>query len=192
MAATVPVVSYQELQSALAGLESAVSAAEAHGCLCGALCAREGFSVAEWLGELVAADAAPGSDAGAGAALGALHLETLEALRSQDFGFEPLLPDPESALAERVQALAEWCGGFLYGLGAGAGGVRLSTQGDLDEILEDLSEITRARIDPQESDEAGEAAFTELHEFVRTGAQLAFDELAATRAARPFAGAAVH
>ncbi len=192
MAATVPAVTYQELQSALADLDSPVGAAEAHGCLCGALCAREGFSVVEWRGELVEAGAAPGPGAGAGRVLGALHLETLEALRSPDFGFAPLLPDAEAAIADRVQALAEWCGGFLYGLGTGAAGSRLEGQGELDEILADLAEITRARLDPQEPDEAGEAAFTELHEFVRAGAQLAFDELIGTRAARPFAGAAVH
>ena len=46
--------------------------------------------------------------------------EVLDALRSPDFEFEPLLPADDVPLAERVAALAAWCGGFLYGFGAGA------------------------------------------------------------------------
>jgi len=185
-------MTFRELQAVLDGIDSAVGAAEAHGCLCGALCASDGYRAVEWQGELIDADAVPGLDDGAERVLGTLHWQTLEALHSQDFSFVPLLPDAETTLAERVQALAEWCGGFLFGLGAGGADSQLAAEGDLGEILRDLGEIARARLDPQEATEAGEAAFAELHEFVRAGAQLAFDELVAVRSLGSVADASVH
>ena len=192
MAATVPDVTYRELQAVLDGLGSAVGAAEAHGWLCGALCARDGYRAAEWQSELIDAEAVPGLGDGAKQALGTLHMQTLEELRSQDFSFVPLLPDADTTLADRVRALAEWCGGFLYGMGAAGAGSQDAGEGDLGEILSDLGEIARARLDPQEASEADEAAFAELHEFVRAGAQLAFDELVTVRSSGSVAGASIH
>ena len=45
-------VNYRELQAALDGMGAGTNAAEAHGWLCGALCARAGFESADWLREL--------------------------------------------------------------------------------------------------------------------------------------------
>lgn len=192
MPVSVPEVSYRELQAVLDGLGSAIGASEAHGCLCGALCARDACGTPEWIGELIEADAATRLDVSSRRLLLALHDEADSALRSQDFGFAPLVPDDRTALAERVQALADWCGGFLYGVGAAGPGGPLAVSGEIGEVLRDLAEIARARVDPRESAEAGEEAFVELFEFVRAGVQLTFDELDAARLARPQAGAAVH
>lgn len=191
-AVTVPELTYGELQAVLDGLGAAVGAAEAHGCLCGALCVRAGYAAPEWIGELIQAEDAAGLDGGSERVLEALHLETLETLRSEDFGFVPLVPGEGTPLADRVQALADWCGGFLYGMGAGGAGTRVAEVGDLGEILRDLGEIARARVDPEQAAEPAEEAYAELFEFVRAGVQLAFDELEATRSAQPLAGALVH
>ena len=43
-------------------------------------------------------------------------------LVGNDADFEPLLPDDESPLSERADALSLWCQGFLYGLGSGTDG----------------------------------------------------------------------
>jgi len=173
-------MTYRELQTVLQRLASAVDAAEAHGWLCGALCVREGFGAADWLGEL--ADDANRA-AGELPALRELHAETRDALRSPDFAFLPLLPEEEAPLAERVAALAGWCGGFLYGIGAAGANDAAARTGDVGEILQDLAEISRAELEPGRGADAGEADYAELQEFVRAGAQLAFEELAALRAA---------
>jgi hypothetical protein len=180
------------LEAVLEGLGSAVGAAEAHGCLSGALCARERYAAPEWIGELVEPERFVAVDGEARRVLRSLHLETLAALRSQDFAFAPLVPDDDVTLADRVQALADWCGGFLYGLGAGGVGRELETAGDLGEVLHDLGEIARARLDPEDASEAGEDEFAELFEFVRAGVQLAFDELQVLRSAQPRGSAATH
>ena len=125
-------------------------------------------------------------------ALRSLHQDALEALNSPDFTFMPLLPEDQAPLAERVPALASWCGGFLYGIGTGAAGKAVTKMGDVGELLEDLADITRAGVGPAGDEEGDEGDFAELVEFVRAGAQLAWEETAPLRATAPGAGAAVH
>lgn len=184
-------MTYRELQAILERMDTAVGAAEAHGWLCGALCVRADYGAPEWLAELAAeAGGAPGDVSAP--ALRTLHRDTLEALNSPEFTFMPLLPEDQAPLAERVPALAAWCGGFLYGIGTGAAGKAVTKMGDVGELLEDLADITRAEIGPEGDRERDEGDFAELVEFVRAGAQLAWEETAPLRATAPGAGAAVH
>lgn len=181
-----------ELQQLLEGLGSASSAAEAHGCLCGALCVRDGQGAAEWVGELVDAAAEPVTGGLAVEALQQLHQETREALRTRDPGFTPLLPEDTAPLGARVEALATWCSGFLYGIGVGGAGSPLADGGTVAEILRDFAEIARAVLPVDATAEEGEQAYVELVEFVRAGAQLAFEELASHAAGAPAAGPGLH
>lgn len=185
-------VAYRELQAALDGMGAATGAAEAHGWLCGALCARSGFAAADWVRELAQTAGLGATVTHSAEALRSVHEVTHESLRSPDFAFEPLLPGDEATLDERVAALAAWCGGFLYGFGTGSAGDPLAYSGDVREVLTDLAEIARARLEPGRSAEDGESDLAELTEFVRAAAQLAFDELAATRAGTAPSGAALH
>ena len=174
-------MTHRELQAVLHRIDSAVGASEAHGWLCGALCIREGFGAAEWLAGL-ADDADGAAAAGELPTFSELHTETLESLRSEDFAFAPLLPEEDAPLAARVAALAEWCGGFLYGVGVSGASEAAAKSQAVAEILGDLSEISRAELEPGRGGDEGEADYTELQEFVRAGAQLAFEELAEFRA----------
>jgi len=183
-------MTHRELQAVLQRIDSAVGASEAHGWLCGALCVREGFGAAEWLAGL-ADDADGAAAAGELPTLGELRAETLESLRSEDFAFAPLLPEEHAPLAERVAELAQWCGGFLYGIGAAGASEAAAKSGAVAEILGDLSEISRAELEPGRGGDAGEADYMELQEFVRAGAQLAWEELAEFRAG-PAGQQAVH
>lgn len=185
-------MTYRELQAILDRMDAACDAAEAHGLLCGAMCARERFGAPEWLPELAQDAGATSIGTATEAALQALCDDTREALESPDFAFAPLLPGDDAPLAERVAALASWCTGYLYGIGtAGASGAILKHV-DVREYLDDLAGITRAELEPGRNADAGEADYAELHEFVRAGAQLAWEELAGLRAGTLPAGAAVH
>ncbi len=172
-------MNHEELRDALAHADITVDASEAHGLLCGALCTRESFGARDWLAELA-------TDRGGGvpdpdAALLRLPGEVLDALRSPDLEFEPLLPADDAPLRDRVAALAAWCVGFLYGVGAGGAKPEALRTGEVGEYLGDLADISRAELEPGRDAEAGEGDFFELVEFVRAGAQLAFDELAGSR-----------
>jgi uncharacterized protein len=173
-------VTYADLQAALARADITVDAAEAHGWLVGALCARADYGANEWLAEL--AEDSGGAHPPPDPALNALSGETLDALRCDDFEFAPLLPDEIAPLRERVAALASWCGGYLYGIGTGASEQSIARAGDVGEYLRDLANIVRVELEPGRGADAGERDFTELFEFVRAGAQLAFEELAGARA----------
>jgi len=173
---------YAELDEALRDVASGVEASEAHGCLCGALCTDAAFPAAEWAAEVL-----PDEDDGAAGArpdrlialLGELRETTVAALAGDEMAFQPMLPHDEAPLEERVRALAAWCAGFLYGLGRS--GVLDKLPGDLGEIMQDFSEISRAALVAGESGEAAERDYAELVEFVRASAQLAWEELAPQR-----------
>jgi uncharacterized protein len=180
---------YSHLQQLLMQERSLADAAEAHGTLAGCLCATSGYGYEDWLKEIL-----PEGRAGpeAQASLRQLYAATADALLQPDMEFELLLPPDTQPLEARTAALAQWCQGFLYGLGAGAIPDASELPGDVGEIVRDFVEITRAGVDAEQGEESNEAAYAELVEFVRVGVQLLFEELAGARRPPSPAGAPLH
>jgi len=106
--------------------------------------------------------------------------------------FELLLPEDEAPLDSRTVALAQWCQGFLYGLGGSAIQDAGGLPGEVGEIVRDLSEITRVGVDSDQNAESNESAYAELVEFVRVGVQLVFEELSPLRDQPSSPGAPLH
>jgi uncharacterized protein YgfB (UPF0149 family) len=121
-----------------------------------------------------------------------LFTATAAALLQPDMEFELLLPADEQPIDVRTAALAQWCQGFLYGLGAGAVPDASELPGDVGEIVRDFIEISRAGVDAAQGEESNEAAYAELVEFTRVGVQLLFEELAALRRPSTPAAAPLH
>jgi uncharacterized protein YgfB (UPF0149 family) len=169
---------YSTIQQLLAQERSLADAAEAHGTLAGCLCAAGGYRFEDWLHEILPEGRAQPATA---AGLLELYHATAEALRQADMEFQLVLPDDAQPLEARTAALAEWCQGFLYGLGAGAIPDASQLPGEAGEIVRDLGEITRAAVDVDQDPESNESAYAELVEFVRVGVQLLFEELAGAR-----------
>jgi uncharacterized protein YgfB (UPF0149 family) len=172
---------FDDVAQVLAAAGSTVHGSEAHGCLCGAACARRDYGLAEWMEEIFPDGATVEDDL-----LATLRARTAAALAAGQMEFEPLLPDDEQPLAVRVGALSAWCHGFLYGFGAAGttgGGVELPA--DVAEVLADLARFSHAGAVGSESPEVEESAYVELVEFVRAAVQLVYDELAALRASQP-------
>ncbi len=173
---------YAAIQQVLAESRAVIEAAEAHGTLAGALCALEGYSVEDWIAEIlpdvVGKVAAP-------AVLGGLYAATRAALHGGAMDFDLLIPDDDAPIEERTRALSLWCNGFLYGLGTtgAADPARLSS--DAGEVVRDLAEITHAGVDAADGAEENEAALAELVEFVRVGVQLVFEHAGRQRPATP-------
>jgi uncharacterized protein len=180
---------YDHIQQLLVQERSLADAAEAHGTLTGSLCAAQGYRVEDWLREILPEGrAAPETMA----VLEELFAATAGALLQPDMEFELLLPDDEQPIEVRAAALAKWCQGFLYGLGAGAIPDASELPGEVGEVVRDFIEISRADVDAAQGEESNEAAYAELVEFVRVGAQLLFEELAALRPPAPPAAAPLH
>jgi len=169
---------YIDIQQLLAQARSHADAAEAHGTLTGCLCGAGGYRFEDWLREILPEGRA---EPAAAASLRALYAATADALLQPDMKFDLLLPDDGQSIDARTAALAEWCKGFLYGLGAGAIPDAGGLPGEAGEIVRDFAEITRAGVDARQGEESNESAYAELVEFVRVGVQLLFEDLAAAR-----------
>ena len=168
---------FEQLSEVLGGTTAHIGAAESHGLLCGMLCTCPPFDEGEWLARVL--DDVDSDDSFAEACrlvLKRLEVATMQQLMSGDCTFQLLVPADSEALVLRGQSLGDWCAGFLAGVGLG--GVDIGTlPRDSREILLDMAEI--ARIDPATcaEDEANEAAYTELLEYLRVGTLMLREEL---------------
>jgi len=178
-------VAFDDLDEALRRCGSNWDAAQAHGLLTGRLAVAGVPAGPEWSSQVL-----EGTDES-----NALRQECLKMLDTLYQGtywhlserlseFMPLLPDDDDEAANRTNAMAHWCEGFLHGL-VSSGHVkelkdRLAAE-PLSDIIRDMLHITRASIDEESDDEANEAAYAEIVEYIRVAAQLAYEELSDIR-----------
>jgi len=178
-------LNHDALDAALKRCGATWGAAQSHGLLTGRLAVAGPACGEEWLGTVL-----DGVDAS-----NAMRSEC-EKMLSETFGqayrqlaerlsqFEPLLPDDADNADVRAAGLAHWCEGFLHGLVSAPHGDELKKQlaaDPLADIIKDMLQITRAAVSDDDDDEANEAAYAELVEYLRVAAQLAFEELADIR-----------
>lgn len=149
--------------------------AEAHGLLCGLLCAGAPEAEQRWRRELFDPDGEGGQPQDLPPSLWVLAKHTRAEIEGAGLGLTLLLPGDQAPLRERAEALYDWTRGFIYGLGvAGLGVEGLSDQGR--EALADLAQITRMDLDGLEEGEEEENALMELQEFLWVAARLLHDE----------------
>lgn len=153
---------FNALERHLRGL--ALGPAELHGSLCGYLCGGGIPQPGRWL-EQLCIDAEGLTDA-AGPDLESLRRSTIALLDDPELRFSPLLPEADSAMAGRVQALAQWCGGFLGGFGLSGAGEREPGSPEGGDALRDIERIAQFGYEAGDEEE-DEAAFAEILEYVR-------------------------
>ncbi|MCZ6710831.1 MAG: UPF0149 family protein [Gammaproteobacteria bacterium] len=156
-----------------------LSVAEIHGVVCGlAIWQDDGFDLQELI-DLVGVDTLTDEFN-----VEAFVSASVESLMAQDMSFVPLLPEDDADLDMRLLAIAEWCGGFLAGLGAGGAARGLDSftamPDEIQEIVEDISAITEIDVGasarpvagPPVDVDAAEDDYMQIHEFVRVGVLL--------------------
>lgn len=176
-------IQYDEITDALKRISVEQDAAEVHGALCGLFCTVNGLNAAYWLDNTLTNS--PEEDAMTIDALNSesrslltqLFTATEKQLAGEDFDFQLFLPDDNSGLYSRVEALSNWCQGFLFGLSQGGLTDPDGLPGELPEIIKDLVEISRAESYELDDDTQDEKDFMELIEFVRVAVQLFVDEM---------------
>ena len=145
----------------------AIEPSELHGSLCGYVSGGGRGDADDWLQRLeLDADVAPTP----GGSLDALRTVTLAQFAAQDFDFQLLLPADDAPLAERADALVDWCRGFLGGFGLAAPAAD-ALSGESVEALEDIGRIAASDL-AYDGSEADESALAEIVEFVRVAALL--------------------
>lgn len=185
---SLPPPTYDELAALLAAYGDAFSASECHGILCAMASCQPALEGEAWARQMLTGEieaVLEGSDVPTGGGVDASDNETLKALFEDsvkqlgdpEFGFQLLLPDDETSLELRTEALANWCAGYLYGLSLGGikefGGFSEPVQ----EFAQDLVEIARLSHEDEDDNEAGETAFFDISEYVRMGVLMLRDEL---------------
>ncbi|MEA3278917.1 MAG: UPF0149 family protein [Pseudomonadota bacterium] len=167
---------YQRLTERLAVFELTPSASEAHGMLCGLICAGHPQAEATWVEELLAGtDLNDLTAQDCRQSLQALADQTREEIVGPGVGLTLLLPGDERPLPERALGLYDWSRGFLYGLGiAGVDEKDISDQAR--EVLHDFAAITRLDLDALDESEDDEESLTELTEFAWVAAMLMYEE----------------
>lgn len=176
-------IQYDEINDALKRISVEQDAAEIHGVLCGLFCTVNGLDAPFWLDNTLTN--APEEDAYTVDALASesrslltqLFNGTEKQLAGEDFDFQLFLPDDNSGLYARVEALSNWCQGFLFGLSQGGLTDPDGLPGELSEIVKDIVEISRAESYELDDDAQDEKDFMELVEFVRVAVQLFIGEM---------------
>ena len=156
---------FERVDAALVRCGIGIDAPELQGLLAGYLAAGGALASSDWLAPLqVEVDA---RQAAADPDLSDLFEGTREALDDGEFGFDLLLPDESAALSERIDALFDWCRGFLSGLALVPERPALSPEAK--EAFDDLAGIAAFSVDEDEQDED---ALIEIAEFVRVAVLL--------------------
>jgi uncharacterized protein YgfB (UPF0149 family) len=169
---------HEELAGVLVALRLGVNPSDLHGSLTGYLCAGGVAGEDDWLDrlELAPADA----DAVRHAALRALFAAARAQFEQEPARVAPLLPERGAPLAQRADALVEWCRGFLGGFGLVGTTLRVQLSDDATEILSDLGTIASSRLEIDGGKE-DEQAFADVLDFVRTASAVLQREVAAGR-----------
>lgn len=153
---------WTDWQNTFGEIDELAGPSELHGVLTGIICVTQAPTAVQWFQILQTLQIPPLSDA-------ALQLLTEEgedvaaAIHEDELDVQPMLPDDEHSLQERVDALADWCSGVVLGFGLAAGSVR----SDESEWIGHLQDVANVEFDPADDDDEGEDSYQELLEFVR-------------------------
>ena len=166
-------IDHRELSRLLAGAGAEAPASACHGFLCGQICASEFPDEELWMEflDVQRRDDATAEHVYEGVRSLAADIESQ--FQQEDFGFQLLLPDDDQGLAERVDALGEWCNGFLQGFTLGAEQLDAAMTEDCREVLDDLAVI--ANVSVEQPGDGDEGELVEVVEYVRVGVMTLFE-----------------
>jgi len=155
-----------------------ITPAALHGLLIGQLCSGVVQPDPEDVGELLEHELLPVVRK----LLDRLVLDANQQLGGLEYSFQPLLPDDDAVLAQRVFALGLWCEHFTTGFAAGYLRPDSDLSGEAREILHDFGELACLVEDQAQVDEQDEEDYMELVEYVRMASITLYQQLVGTRA----------
>ena len=99
-------------------------------------------------------------------------------LQADGFEFRPLLADADCSCGERIESLAQWCGGFVHGFlhddAKRLDGVSEAVRESVDDMIQ-ISGVN-CEVEAGEPDQA-EKQLVEIEEYLRVATQLIFEEM---------------
>ncbi len=112
---------------------------------------------------------------------------TVAQLSGGDLRFRPLLrEDSECTYNLRMRALADWCSGFIYGVGVSDPEFSTTLSASSRKFFVDVSEISSVDCNELSGDEqlANEAAYECVVEYLGVGVVMTCDEIVSRKAKR--------
>jgi uncharacterized protein YgfB (UPF0149 family) len=166
-------LTYTELTEALQHAQSEMSGAEAHGILCGIICATSGRVDPPWEKLIVGSS----KNEQAHEVLKKLYATSYQQMSEFSFEFALLLPDDDLDINTRAEALGFWCQGFLIGLQQGPRSIEDGASSEAVEALDDITEIAQVNHGEISSTDEDESAYFDLVEYVRLAVLMLYHEL---------------
>ncbi len=170
-------ITYPQLQQSLIQIDAEMGASEAHGLLNGLLCTANKATLVVWK-QIILENSEPNNAQIQTTLplLATLYNETLAHFQANLASISPLLPDDNAPLAHRLEMLAHWVDGFLYGLGLGQANMTHFSK-EAKEALSSMTELTKIDLENMIENEESEVAFAELFEFLKVASTLIKEEL---------------
>lgn len=167
------ILSYTDLSASFQKIEPNANIAQVHGILCGMLCGADESDHDLWP---VIFPHAKKSKKGEGL-LKQLYEATYHQLSEFSFEFRILLPEDETDINLRAEALGLWCQGFLLGLEHTQIPLQNHPKEEVKEALDDIIEIAKITFGDIPTNDEDETAYYELVEYVKLSALMIFHEL---------------
>lgn len=163
-------INFDDFCDVLIPLGALNSPAELHGLLCGKLCGGAALTSDQWLNaawELLDIVGEPNVEIQEPVI--AMYTVTQAQLNSGDYDLQPFLPDDDSEMEQRTQALSQWCHGFLTGFGSAGIAADTEFTSDQADSLRDIASIVQVTVDEEEDrdEDEQEADYTDLVEHTR-------------------------
>lgn len=166
---------YEEFTHSLHHIDNSLDAAETHGLLCGYLCATSGAEKMDTVFKNLLLDGKKNQKVYT--VLQQSYEASYDYLTEFSFEFNLILPDDDTDINVRAEALGLWCQGFLTGLAQSTQALQNHPDPEITEALNDLKEITQVKFGDISNNDEDETAYFELVEYVRLTALMLFNEL---------------
>lgn len=160
---------YVELNRVLNKSSLKLHPSEVHGLICGILCSNKANK--NWEELIIGEEKEPAKTY---ELLQNLYNISAKQLDEFLFEFQLLLPEDSQHLNQRAEALSLWCQGFLTGLQSGKKNLKRSS--DINEAINDVTEIAKMNYEDVVENEEDEAAYIELVEYVRMAIILIYQD----------------
>ncbi|WP_022950374.1 UPF0149 family protein [Leucothrix mucor] len=171
-------INYSDMASYLERAGVDLLASEIHGIACGMLAGNNAADKLKWVREMIPAiDPVDVLQKEAIRYMGDLFDDSQRALQDSNLRFELFLPDDESPLAGRLEALQDWCSGFILGMTLEGITDYSKLPEDTADLLKDFTDIGTSGEFDFDDDQESEVAYTEISQYVRIGVLLINEEL---------------
>lgn len=171
---------FDEVSDLLVAVDAHNSPAEMHGFLVGQLAAGKRMTQQQWLYDVQEViDTDNEFTEAQKEQLYFIYIATLATLSDDTLSFQPLLPEDDDQLEERLTCLGDWCQGFLAGFALVEKAI-VELSEPVNDALNDLAAI--AQVGANEEDEWNESAdedYMQLIEYIRLAVMSVFLEYAA-------------